>query len=57
MGMNNRFFRNGELRDEKIISALDKAKKWYENGAIIEVRDLLLEIADAIDEFESEQEW
>ena len=57
MGMSDRFFKNGELRDEKIIAALKKARKWYENGAIIEVRDLLLEIVDSIDEFESEQEW
>lgn len=55
--MATRFFRNGELRDEKIIAALGKAEKYYESGAIIEARDLLLEIVDAIDEFESEQEW
>lgn len=55
--MDNRFYRNGELRDAEIISALEKAIKWYENGALIEVRDELIEIVDAIDEFESEQEW
>lgn len=36
---------------------LRSAADNYENGELIEVRDLLQDIVDAIDEFESEQEW
>lgn len=48
-----KFIKNGELNDEKITDALRKAAAEYENGALIEVRDLLLEIVDAIDEFDA----
>lgn len=50
--MGNKFFNNGELKDKKITAALKQAAKDYENGEIAEVRDLLLEIAAAIDEWE-----
>ena len=50
--MGNRFFVNGELKDKKISAALRRAANDYENGEIAEVRDLLLEIAAAIDEWE-----
>lgn len=46
-----RFYKNGELKDKKIVEALRKAADWYEDGAIVEVRDLLQDIVDAIDEF------
>lgn len=46
--MKNRFFDNGELADKKIVSALKRAAKGYENGEIIETRDVLLEIVAAI---------
>lgn len=46
-----RFFKNGELEDEKIIAALRKAADDYENGEIVEVRNLLMEIVDNIDRF------
>lgn len=50
--MTNRFIKsNGELKDKKIISALRKAANDYENGEIAEVRDLLADIVNAIDEF------
>ena len=52
-----RFYKNGELEDKEIASALRKAVDQYENGELIEVRDLLQDIVDAIDEFESDQEW
>lgn len=52
-----RFLKNGELEDQKIVAALRKAADDYENGEIIEVRDLLQDIVDAIDEFESNKEW
>lgn len=51
--MNTRFIRNGELEDEKIVEALREAAKWYEDGAIAEVRDLLGEIVDAINAFDN----
>lgn len=51
-----RFIKNGKLQDEKIAFALRMAAKDYANGEISEVRDLLLEIVAAIDEFECKQE-
>jgi hypothetical protein len=49
----NRFISsNGaELDDEKIVEALTQAAEDYENGELVEVRDLLKEIIDAIDLF------
>ena len=47
-----RFIKNGQLQDEKISTALQTASKDYQNGEIAEVRDLLLEIVAAIDEWE-----
>ena len=52
-----RFYRDGKLEDREIESALHQAADDYANGELIEVRDLLQEIVDAIDEFESDQEW
>lgn len=52
-----RFYKSGKLKDKEIVSALRQAADDYENGELIEVRDLLQDIVDAIDEFESEQEW
>lgn len=54
--MQNDFFVGGELLDRRIVKALKKAATDYENGEIAEVRDLLMEIVDAIDEWESE-DW
>lgn len=51
--MGNRYFCNGRLKDQKIVCALKQAAKDYENGEIAEVRDLLLEIVAAIDEWEA----
>ena len=50
--MANKFFVHGELKDKKIVSALKRAANDFETGEIAEVRDLLLEIAAAIDEWE-----
>ena len=55
-GGNMRFFKNGDLQDREIIAALQQAAEDYENGEIAEVRDLLAEIVNAIDEFEDECE-
>lgn len=51
--MNMKFWKNGELEDNKIILALRKAAESYENGEIIEVRDTLVDIVRAIDEFDA----
>ena len=51
--MEMRFLKHDELEDQKIIDALLQAAKDYENGAIAEVRDILVEIVNAIDEFEN----
>lgn len=48
------FFKNHELLDEEIIKALKRAPNDYENGAIIEVRDVLYDIVQSIDEFSHE---
>ena len=44
-----------ELRDVEIVRALRKAADDYENGAIIEVYDTLIEICQAIDYFEEQE--
>lgn len=51
-----KFFKNGELQDEKILAALHKAADWYEDGAIIETRDMLIDIVNAINEFDKIQD-
>lgn len=51
-----RFFKNGKLEDGKIIDSLHKAAEDYENGEIVEVRDLLMDIIGAIDEFTDAEE-
>ena len=38
----------GELNDPKIVVALQKAARWYENGEIQETLDLLLDVVTAI---------
>lgn len=50
-----KFYKNGELEDKKIEAALRKAADDYENGEIAEVRDLLVDIVNAIDEWEDAQ--
>lgn len=47
-----RFIKNGELQDEKIAFALRTAARDFANGEIAEVRDRLMEIVAAIDEWE-----
>lgn len=47
-----RFFKNGGLLDRKIIGALNQAARDWENGEVAEVKDLLLDIIAAIQEFE-----
>lgn len=50
--MENRFLKKGELRDKELLAALKQAAIDYEDGAIVEVRDTLAEIVEAINEFE-----
>ena len=50
--MANRFLANGQLKDEKIVTTLKLAARDYQNGEIAEVRDTLLEIVAAVDEWE-----
>ena len=42
-----------ELNDDAVINALKGAVDMYENGEILEVRGLLLDIIYAIDEFDN----
>jgi hypothetical protein len=49
-----KFIKHGELQDVAIINALKNAVRDYEDGAISEIRDLLVEIVEAIDEWEDE---
>lgn len=49
-----KLFENGILNDEAVLSAIDRARKDYENGAIIEAYDALLEVINAIDDFAHE---
>ena len=51
-----RFLKHGKLEDKKIEIALRKAADDYANGELIEVRDVLYEIINAIVEFEDIQE-
>ena len=52
----SKFFKKGELQDKKIATALRKAADDYENGEIIETKDTLIEIINAITDFENCQE-
>ena len=56
MKMKTKFYSYGQLNDKEIAAALRKAADQYENGEIIEVHDLLIDIVDAIDEFYAAQE-
>lgn len=46
-----RFFKNDVLDDKSVIEALRQAAEDYENGELIEVRNVLAEIINDIDEF------
>lgn len=49
--MDMKFLKNGELQDDEIAEALRESAEDYEDGMISEVRDLLVEIVQAIDEW------
>ena len=50
--MNNRFIEYGRLKDVEIINALKEAVYDYEDGEILEARNVLEEIIKAIDEWD-----
>lgn len=54
--MEMKFFKNGQLKDKEIVKALQQAAVDYDNGEIAEVRDLLVDIVQAIDEFDNQYE-
>lgn len=47
-------FENGALNDEFVLATIDQARRAYEDGAIIEARDTLLNVINAIDDFDRE---
>jgi hypothetical protein len=49
--MSNKFIESGKLHDIEIINALKESVYDYEDGAILEVRDVLIDIVKAIDEW------
>ncbi len=55
MTTDDNVFQNGQLQDKKIAAALRKATEDYENGEIIEVKDVLIEIINAITDFENDE--
>lgn len=54
--MKSKFYADGELKDEKVIEALTQAKEMYENGEIVETKEVLTEIVKAIELFEKNYE-
>ena len=46
-----KYFKGNVLLDGEIVEALRRAADDYEDGAIIEVRDELVDIVNAIDKF------
>ncbi len=54
--MGNPFYSHGNLKDKHIVRTLREAADWYEDGAIVEVKEVLAQIYDAITEWEIDQE-
>ena len=52
----SKFFKKGQLQDKKIAAALRQAAEDYENGEILEVKCVLIDIINAITDFEAEEE-
>lgn len=52
----SKYFKKGELQDKQIVAALHRAAEDYENGEIIEVKDELIDIINAITDFENHQD-
>lgn len=52
----SKFFKKGNLQDKQIVAALHKAAEDYENGEIEEVKGVLIDIINAITDFEQNYE-
>ena len=50
----NKYLKNGELQDNTILTAIQSAYHDYFDGAIVEARDTMVEIVNAIDEWSEE---
>lgn len=50
--MKNKYFENGELKDEQIYNALLQAADTYKKGDILDVWDELQKIINAIKKYE-----
>lgn len=48
--------KNGELKDASIVGALKTAALMYENGEIVETRDVLFEILRDLNKFIEREE-
>lgn len=53
--MNKYLNNDGTLKDKEVVADIRKAADMYENGELIETRDMLLEIINAIDDFDVEK--
>lgn len=54
--MTTEFYSNRKLKDKKIVESLKRAAQWYEDGAILEVKDLVYDIYCSITYWEQDQE-
>lgn len=52
----NEYYNGKELSDTKIVEAIRQAADDYEDGAIIEAKEALMVVVDAIDAFEDNEE-
>jgi len=50
------YYNGAELSDEKIVKAIRQAANDYEDGAILEAKETLMVIIEAIDDFEDDFE-
>ena len=46
---------DGTLKDKEVVVDIRKAADMYENGELIEAQSILVEIVNAIDDFDSEK--
>lgn len=46
---------DGTLKDKEVVADIRKAADMYENGELIETQSILVEIANAINDFDAEK--
>lgn len=46
---------DGTLKDKEVVADIRKAADMYENGELIEAQSILMEIANAISDFDAEK--